>query len=93
MVVAQLVEWSLPTPEVRGSNLAIGEILLNYSLHWKEDNKKRPGMAHFFKKKQSTMQLSPNDNIDKRYDISLTEHRHIDQYDQIGRFFELWATF
>ena len=33
MVVAQLVEWSLPTPEVRGSNLAIGEILLNYSLH------------------------------------------------------------
>ena len=39
------------------------------------------------------MQLSPNDNIDKRYDISLTEHRHIDQYDQIGRFFELWATF
>ena len=31
-VVAQMVEWSLPTPEVRGSNPVIGEILLMYSL-------------------------------------------------------------
>ena len=31
-VVAQLEEWSLPTPEVRGSNPVIGEILFMYSL-------------------------------------------------------------
>ena len=27
VVVAQLVEWSLPTPEVRGSNQVIGKKL------------------------------------------------------------------
>ena len=30
--MAQLVERSLPTPEVRGSNPVIGEILFIYSL-------------------------------------------------------------
>ena len=28
MVVAQLVEWSLPIPDVRGSNLVIGKIYI-----------------------------------------------------------------
>ena len=30
VVVAQLVEWSLPTPEVRGSNPVIGKNLFVY---------------------------------------------------------------
>ena len=57
VVVAQLVERSLPIPEVRGSNPVIGK-----NLYWTfvycqlcikktKIKKKRPGMAHFFKKK------------------------------------------
>ena len=49
VVVAQLVEQSLPIPEVRDSNPVIGKkIIMNiyYQLFWK----KRSGMAHFFKK-------------------------------------------
>ena len=53
--VAQLVERSLPTPEVRGSNPVIGKLLSDIYLF--TDNyiektkikKKRPGMAHFLK--------------------------------------------
>ena len=33
VVVAQLVEGSLPTPEVRGSNPVIGKLLLYYMEH------------------------------------------------------------
>ena len=32
VVVTELVEWSLSTPEVRGSNPVIGKFLLNISL-------------------------------------------------------------
>ena len=32
VVVAQLVERSLPTPEVRGSNLVIGKLCITYKL-------------------------------------------------------------
>ena len=58
VVVAQLVERSLPIPEVRGSNPVIGKNLLILNIcilstvYWKTKiKKKRPGMALFLKKK------------------------------------------
>ena len=52
VVVAQLVERSLPIPEVRGSNPIIGK--KNYIEHFTinciektKRKKKRPGKAHF----------------------------------------------
>ena len=54
MVVAQLVERSLPIPEVRSSNPVIGKNLYRtFTVNCIEKtkiNKKRPGMAHFLKK-------------------------------------------
>ena len=58
VVVAQLVEQSLPIPEIRGSNPVIGKILfINRTIVYcqlcsekTKIKKKRPGMAHFFKK-------------------------------------------
>ena len=51
VVVAWLVERSLPTPEVRGSNPVIGEILFIYSLSTvlkgRKQRKKMPGMAQW----------------------------------------------
>ena len=44
MVVAQLVERSLPTPEIRASNPVIGNyILLStvLNLYWKDKNKEK----------------------------------------------------
>ena len=51
VVVAQLVERSLPTAEIRGSNPNIGKVLTtNCKLHRKDENKeKRPGMPHLKK--------------------------------------------
>ena len=57
--MAQLLERSLPIPEVRGSNPVIGKIYLyiehlftvNCVLKRRKIKKKRPGMAHFFLKK------------------------------------------
>ena len=50
VVVAQLVERSLPTPEIRGSNPDIGKILsTNCTLEKIKLKKKRPGMAHIVK--------------------------------------------
>ena len=38
-VVAQLVEWLLPTPEIHGSNPNIGKILpTNCTFKWKRQN-------------------------------------------------------
>ena len=58
MVVAQLVEQLLPTPEVRSLNLVIGKIdierLLSTLLKFEKAKIKEyrgPGMAHFFEKK------------------------------------------
>ena len=53
VVVAQLVERSLPTPEIRGSNPNIGKIYLPIVIKLKKTKikKKRPGMAHLSKKK------------------------------------------
>ena len=56
--MAQLVEWSLPIPEVRGSNPVIRKIylfLLNIcllsTLYWKDENKeKEAGDGPFFLK-------------------------------------------
>ena len=52
VVVAQLVERSLPIPEVRGSNPVIGKNLYRtFTVNCIEKTKikkKRPGMAHFF---------------------------------------------
>ena len=42
VAVPQLVEWSLPTPEVRSSNPVIGKIYIE-----KTKKEKRPGMAIF----------------------------------------------
>ena len=54
VVVAQLVEWSVPTPEVH-CLIPIGDInndqySTNCNLEWTEINKKRPGKEHPFKK-------------------------------------------
>ena len=49
--VAQLVERSLPIPEVRGSNPVIGKNLHSTftvnCIEKTKSKKKRPGMAHF----------------------------------------------
>ena len=47
MVVAQLVEWLLPIPEVHGSNPVIGKklfilnICLLSTVYWKDENKEK----------------------------------------------------
>ena len=40
VVVAQLVERSLPTPEARGSNVILD---VHCQLYWKEENKEKRG--------------------------------------------------
>ena len=51
VVVAQLVERSLPTPEVRGSNPVISKIYMYHQLYWKDENKeKKAGKCPIFKK-------------------------------------------
>ena len=59
MVVAQLVERSLPLPEVRGSNPVIGKnlfilnICLLSTVYWKDENKEKEArIGPFFKKKK-----------------------------------------
>ena len=50
VVVAQLVEQLLPTPDIRGSNPDIGKILsTNCTLEKTKIKKKRPGMAYLQK--------------------------------------------
>ena len=41
--MAQLVEPSLPTPEIEGSNPVIGNIYMYYLLYWKDENKEKRG--------------------------------------------------
>ena len=42
VAVTQLVERSLPTPEVRGLNLVIGKLYIKYyELYWKHENKEK----------------------------------------------------
>ena len=53
VVVAQLVEWLLPTPDVSGSNPVIGKNLFGiFTVNCIEKTKikkKRPGLPHFLK--------------------------------------------
>ena len=49
VVVAELVDQSLPTPEIRNSNHDIGKILsTNCTIEKTKIKKKRLGMAHLF---------------------------------------------
>ena len=56
VVVAQLVEWLLPIPEVRGSNPVIGKnllisnICLLSTVYWKDENKEKEAGDGPFKK-------------------------------------------
>ena len=54
VVVAQLVEWSLPTPEVHGSNAVIGKIsiehLFTVNNDWKDEIKKKEARNNPLKK-------------------------------------------
>ena len=44
VVLAQLVEWSFPTPEVHSSNPVIGKkSIIQYQLYWKDKNKEKRG--------------------------------------------------
>ena len=53
MVVAQLIDRSLPTSDIRCSNPDNGKILsTNCAIEEAKMKKKRPGMAHLFKKLQ-----------------------------------------
>ena len=58
MVVAQLAKLSLPSPEVRGSNLVIGKVFIEYCLLStvlkNEDKEKEAGNGPFFKKRTVT---------------------------------------
>ena len=52
VVVAQMVERSIPTPEVHGSNPVVGKLYITYTytvncIEKTKIMKKRPGMAHF----------------------------------------------
>ena len=48
--MAQLVEWSLPTPEVRGSNPVIDKLYITYSLQTDKNIEKRTGKGPIEKK-------------------------------------------
>ena len=50
MVVAQLLEWSLQTPEVHGSNLVVDKIYISYQQYWKVENIKKQRLWIFKKK-------------------------------------------
>ena len=52
VVLAQLVERSIPTPEVRGSNPVIGKICVYYQLYWKDENKEKEAWNGPFLKKK-----------------------------------------
>ena len=59
VVVGQLVEQSLPKPQVRGSNPVIGKIYWTFvycqlCIEKTKIKKKRPGMAHKKEKKENT---------------------------------------
>ena len=70
VVVAQLVERSLPIPKVRGSNPVIGKnlfilnICLLSTVYWKDENKKEARNGPFFKK---TLQSKDLTNAEKAF--------------------------
>ena len=63
VVVAQLVERSLPIPKVCGSNPVIGKIYWTFiycQLYWKDENKEKRGREWpiFFKKTKLESQFT-----------------------------------
>ena len=61
VVVAQLVEQSIPTPEIRSSNPVIGKILsTNCTIEKMKIKKKRLGMAHLKNVKNHSSLLMKN---------------------------------
>ena len=66
--MAQFVEWSLPTTEIRGSNPDIDKLyLLSTVLKCAEKTKKMPGMADFYtfklKRRGPFKKAKPNLNL------------------------------
>ena len=60
MVLAQLVEWSVPALEVRGSNPVIGKFLCRtfvycqlYHIGYDENKEKETGNVRFLKKTEN----------------------------------------
>ena len=72
VVVAQLVERSIPTPEIRSWNPDIDKILSTNCINEKTNKKKkRPGMAHL--KKASTLSNHRQQIIDSVFKLRLLE--------------------
>ena len=74
-VVAQLVEWLLPTPEIHGSNLNIDKVLsTNCNLNRKDKNKEKEA------RNGPTFIQSINESINLRFNQQIcTETRKIKQ--------------
>ena len=60
VVVAQLVERSLPTPEIRGSNPNIGKFYLPIGNRKEENKEKEAGNGPFLKKKYNLGRVDQN---------------------------------
>ena len=74
MVVAQLVERSLPIPEVRGSNPVIGKkFILNNCIEETKIKKKRPGRAQLKKINMTSDFALAIDGTGSRFDSGLME--------------------
>ena len=72
MVVAQLVEWSLPAPEVHGSNPVMSKLLSNIYIlsivNCIEETKikeKSPGLVQFF-----LNNIKPYHNFGNRHSVT-----------------------
>ena len=68
VVVARLVERSIPTQEIRGSNIKIGKVLpTNYKLNRKDENRRKRGREWPILKKEwrPKICLSTRDSMNK----------------------------
>ena len=66
--MAQLVEQSILTPEVRGSNPVIGKIYIEHCLLSAvlKIKKKRPGIVYFYKKHYGCVEVDATKLISER---------------------------
>ena len=79
VVVAQLIDRSLPTPEVRGSIPVMGKIYIYFQVYLTvKIKKKSPQMAQCFFKKETTKKEKYMGTFSRR-----------EQCDQIGRFLKV----
>ena len=81
VVVAKLKEWSLPTPEVYGSNPVISNIYIEHlftvnCIEKTKIKKKRPGMALL--KKDDQVQPNPSNLVKLGTKPQLTSNKAID---------------